>query len=226
DAVQQSLSAWRDIFNEAHEQGESYFELPYVEAGCGFAFDQNKETEVMLVKKDRLAAADSDPVEQSLVTVVCSSPLSISGGFGMSRIAEREFVFVPSTKSVTENGQTTTKVINRFGFKNNSSFRMIPLLLLNTRIKEWNDTVALHMSAGAGVDIKTGEAGTDVEFVAGPTLSFKRTMFVTAGVHFGRVPKLAGGFEVGQEVPEGIDQPPIEKAWKPGFVIAVTYKLK
>lgn len=226
DAVQRSLSAWRDIFNEARVQGEPYFNLPYVEASCNFAFDQNKETEVILVRQDRLAAADSEPSEQTLVTVVCSSPFSISGGFGMSRIAEREFVFVPSTKTVTEDGQTTQKIINRFGFKNNSSFRMIPLLLLNTRVHEWNDTVALHVSAGAGVDIKTGEAGTDVEFIAGPSISFKRSLFVTSGVHFGRVPKLAGGFEVGQEVPEGIDQPPVEKAWKPGFVIAITYKLK
>lgn len=226
DAAQQSLSAWRDIFTDARTQGEPYFNLPYVEAGCGFAFDQNKETEVILVKQDRLAPADSEPAEQALVTVICSSPLSISGGFAMSRIDEREFVFVPSTKTVTENGQETEKVINRFGFKNNSSFRMLPVLLLNTRLHEWNDTYALHMSAGAAVDIKTGEAGTDVEFLVGPSLSFKRSMFITGGVHFGRVPKLAGGFEVGAEVPDGIDQPPVEKAWKPGFVLGITFKLK
>jgi hypothetical protein len=51
-------------------------------------------------------------------------------------------------------------------------------------------------------------------------------MFFTAGVHIGRVPKLAGGFEIGQEVPEGIDEPPLEKAWKPGFIFAVTFKLR
>jgi hypothetical protein len=220
------LRQWRDIFADANAQGESFFELPYVDAGCGGAFDQNKETAVTLIKQDRLAANDTQPAEQELATVFCSSPFSISGGFGFSTVNEREFVFVPSIKSVTENGVTTQKVINRFGFKNNSSFRPIPLLLLNTRIYEPNDTIAVHLSAGAGVDIKTGQAGTDVEFVVGPSISFKRSMFLTVGAHIGRVPKLAGGFTLDQEVPEGVSEPPVEKAWKTGVIFAFTYKLK
>lgn len=226
DQAQRVLQQWKEIFADAQRQGRSYFELPYVDVGCGFAFDQNKETVVTLVKQDRLAEADAAMSEQELVTVVCSSPFSVSGGFGFSTVNEREFVFVPSTKTVTENGQPTQKVINRFGFKNNSSFRPIPLLLLNTRVYEPNDTLAVHLSAGAGVDIKTGEAGSDVEFIVGPSVSFKRSMFVTTGLHVGRVPKLAGGFELGQEVPEGIDQPPVEKAWKSGFIVTITFKLR
>lgn len=226
DDAQAVLRQWRDIFADAQAQGESYFELPYKDAGCGFAFDQNKETEVTLIKQDRLAPANTPPTEQLLVTVVCSSPLSVSGGFGFSSVNEREFVFVQSTKPVTTDGQTTQQVVNRFGFKNNSSFRTIPMVLLNTRVYEPNDTVSVHLSAGAGVDIKTGEAGSDVEFIVGPSFSFKRSMFVTTGFHIGRVPKLAGGFQIGDEVPEGIDAPPIEKAWKTGFIIGITFKLR
>jgi hypothetical protein len=225
DEAQRVLGQWKAIFLDAQTQKEAYFELPEVEVGCGFAFDQNKETTVKLVKQDRLAA-DSAVTEQELVTVVCSSPFSVSGGFGFSTLNEREFVFVQSTTPVTANGQTTQKVINRFGFKNKSSFRPIPVLLLNTRLYEWNDTVALHLSAGAGVDIKTGEAGSDVEFIVGPSISFKRSMFVTAGLHVGRVPKLAGGFQLSDEVPAGIDAPPIEKAWKTGFITTFTFKLR
>jgi hypothetical protein len=225
DEAQRVLGQWKAIFLDAQKQEEAYFELPEVEVGCGFSFDQNKETEVKLVKQDRLAA-DAAVTEQELVTVVCSSPFSVSGGFGFSTLNEREFVFVQSTTPVTTDGETTQKVINRFGFKNNSSFRPIPVLLLNTRIHEWNDTLALHLSAGAGVDIKTGEAGTDVEFIVGPSISFKRSMFITAGLHVGRVPKLAGGFQLDQEVPEGIDAPPLEKAWKTGFITTVTFKLR
>lgn len=225
DAAQEGLRRWREIFVAARDLGASYFELPYEEEDCGFAFGQNKETKFTLFKRDR-SDADAEEDEVELITVVCSSPFSVSGGFGFSTVNEREFVFVQSTKSVTENGQTTQQVVNRFGFKNNSSFRPIPLLLLNTRIREWNDRYALHISAGAGVDIKTGEAGTDVEFIVGPSVSFKRSLFLTAGVHVGRVPKLAGGFELGQEVPEGVEEPPVEKAWKPGFIFALTYKLR
>jgi hypothetical protein len=226
DKAQGVLRQWREIFADAQAQRESYFELPYKDVGCGFAFDQNKETKIILIKQDRLASPDAAAVEQELVTVVCSSPFSVSGGFGFSSVNEREFVFVQSTKPVTANGITTQQVINRFGFKNNSSFRPIPLLLLNTRVYERSDDIALHLSAGAGVDIKTGEAGSDVEFIVGPSVSFKRSLFVTAGFHVGRVPKLAGGFNLGDEVPEGIDAPPVEKAWKTGFIVALTFKLR
>lgn len=224
DESQSALRGWRDIFSDAHEQGAGYFELPYIDVGCGFGFNQNKQTIVSLVMVDRLG--EEARQEKVIATVICSSPLSISGGFGFSTLDEKEFVFVPSIKTVTENGQTTDQVIKRFGFKNSSSFRAIPVLLLNTRIYEPNDTLAFHMSAGAGVDIKTGQAGTDLEFIVGPSVSFKRTLFFTAGAHIGRVPKLAGGFELDQEVPESVSEPPIEKAWKTGFIFTVTYKLK
>lgn len=219
------LQLWKEILTAAKAQGSDYFVFPDVEFNCSFAFDQNKETVVTLVKQDRLDPATTAS-EQELITVICSSPFSVSAGFGFSSINEQEFVFVPSTKTVTENGQTTEKVISRFGFKNNSSFRPIPLVLLNTRFYEFNDDWALHFSAGAGVDIKTGEAGSDVEFIVGPSVSFRRSMFITGGLHVGRVPKLAGGFVLGEEVPEGIDQPPVEKAWKNAFILTFTYKIR
>jgi hypothetical protein len=230
DEAQRVLGAWKAIFDEAitadtPQEREDYFSLQPVKEDCGFAFDQTKSNIITLVKQDRVSS-ETTLSEQELVTVVCSSPLSISGGFGFSTINEREFVFVTSTKTVTENGQPVEKVINRFGFENNSSFRPIPLLLLNTRFYEFNDQFALHLSAGAGVDIKTGEAGSDVEFIVGPSVSFNRSLFITAGAHIGRVPKLAGGFELNQEVPEGIDKPPIEKSWKPGFIFALTFKIR
>jgi len=224
--VQRKLRQWKNRLASVQAQGESAFSYEEIPVDCSFAFSDNKETKLTLIKQDLLAPEGTDPIRQELITVVCSSPFSISGGFAFSSVNEREFVFVPSTKPVTENGQQVQKVINRFGFKNNSSFRPIPLLLLNTRVHEWNDDIALHLSAGAGVDIKTGEAGTDIEYVVGPSISFKRSMFITAGAHIARVPKLAGGFQLDQEVPEGISEPPVEKAWKAGFIVSFTYKLK
>ena len=117
-------------------------------------------------------------------------------------------------------------VINRFGFNNRSSFRTLPVILLNTRFYEPNDLFAIHASAGAAVDIKTGETGTDVEFIVGPSISFWRTLFITGGFHIGREPKLVGGFEIDDEVPEGVSSPPIEKAWKRGAAITFTYKIR
>ncbi len=192
-------------------------------ACCGFSFGDTKSTKIELIKRDRLATAGTAPTKDEIVTIECTTPFSISGGFGFSSVNEREFVFVSSKPPAG-----TTSPINTFGFKNNSSFRTIPLVLINTRVYEWNDSIALHASAGVGVDIKTGQpaAGTDIEYIVGGSLSFKRGFFVTTGVHIGRVSSLAGGFNLGDTVPSGLSAPPIEKTWKPGFIVAFSYKIK
>lgn len=224
--AQNKLRLWRPILASVRDGGTAGFTRT-VRVGCGFAFDMNRETKVSIVKRDRLADPGTAATTQEVATVVCSSPFSISAGFGFSFVDEREFAFVQSTKTTTgDNGQPTQSVINRFGLKNSSSFKTLPVLLLNTRIWEPNETFSLHASAGAAVDIKTGEGGADLEYIVGPSLAFRRSFFVTPGLHIGRVPKLAGGFELGQEVPTGVSTPPVEKAWKPGFVTTFTYKIK
>jgi hypothetical protein len=221
------LAAWRAHLTTIEREKEDAFVLSDYPANCGFRFGSTKEIKVELVKRDRLAARDADEIKQEVVTVECSAPLSVSGGFGFSSIEEREFKFVQSTKTVVDDmGNESQVVINRFGFENLSSFRMVPVILLNTRFWEPSDTIAAHASAGAAVDIKSGEAGTDVEFIVGPSLSFWRTFFVTGGLHVGRVPSLAGGFNIDDEVPEGVDAPPIEKTWKKAFVVTFSYKIR
>jgi hypothetical protein len=223
--AQNKLRLWKPILVGIRNGSVANFDRT-VDVGCGFAFDTGKETKVKIVKRDRLAATGAAATEEEIVTVVCSSPISISAGFGFSRIHEKEFVLVPSTKTVTANGETTQTVISRFGFRNKSSFRPIPVLLLNTRVWEPTDTFALHLSTGAAVDVKTGLGGTELEYIVGPSVSFWRSLFITPGLHFGRVNKLAGGFELDQEVPTGISEPPIEKSWKKAFVTTFTYKIK
>lgn len=224
-AAQDKLRLWKPILIGVQTGGPAGF-TQVVKVGCSFAFDSTKETKVKIVKRDRLADPGAATTSDEVVTVVCSSPLSISAGFGFSNVDEREFVFVPSTKTTTTGGQTTQTVISRFGFRNKSGFRTLPVLLLNTRIWEPNDTLALHLSTGAAVDIKTGEGGTDVEYIVGPSISFRRSFFITSGLHIGRVPKLAGGFSLDEEVPTGISEPPVEKSWNKGFVATFTYRIR
>jgi hypothetical protein len=220
--TQNKLRQWRPILVGVRNGGPEAFTRT-IEVGCGFAFDQTKSTKVEIIKRDRLAAPGASETHEEVVTVECTSPLSISGGFGFSSIDEMEFVFVQSKPDAASTSQAP---VNRFGFKNRSSFRMLPVLLLNTRLWESDDTFAVHASVGAAVDIKTGQTGTDIEFIVGPSLSFKRTLFITPGLHVGRVPTLTGGFNLGDVVPTGVSSPPVEKAWRKGFVITFTFKIR
>jgi hypothetical protein len=220
--AQDNVRRWAVILAGVQKGGADGFTLT-TDACCGFSFGDTKSNKIELIKTDRLAAPGTASRRDEIVTVECTTPFTVSGGFGFSSVDEREFVFVSSKPSAGG-----TAPVNTFGFKNRSSFRTIPLMLIHTRLKEWNDTFALHASAGAGVDIKTGQPanGTDIEFIVGPSLSFKRSFFVTTGVHVGRVSTLAGGFSIGDTVPSGLSAPPIEKTWKPGFIVAFTYKIK
>lgn len=213
------LQQWNSLLSSIQVAGSSAFSRT-VDTTCGFGFGNNKNSVVELKTTDRLGAAGTAATTLDLVTVICSSPLSISGGFGFSTVSEREVSFVQS-----ENSSGT--VISTFGYKAKSNFKPLPLLLLNTRIHEWNDDWAVHVSNGAVVDIKTGSASsTDVEFVSGLSVSYKRSLFITGGFHAGRVQSLAGGFTIGEQVPSSISTPPTELRWSPGFVLAFTYKLK
>lgn len=220
--VQQQLNSWRDRFNSILAEGPVAFKYKQT-VTCSFAFDNTKETKLQLVSIDRFAAPGSQPSTQELVTVTCSSPFSVSGGVGFSTIDERDIVFVPSNK--TDNTGFPEKV---FGYQSHSAARPIPLLLLNVRIWEPKDWFSLHISGGAAVDVKNGEAGSDVEYVVGPSFAFRRSLFVTTGLHLGRTTTISkeSGFNVGDVVPSGLAAPPLEKRWTPAFVVALTWKIK
>jgi hypothetical protein len=216
---QTKLQQWNAILTSALSGGAASFTRT-VPASCSFGFSNNKNIQVEMATTDRLAAPGAAASKLQIVTVICSTPFSISGGFGFSSVKEQTVSFLQSQNS---SGQ----VISVFGYKAKSSFRPLPLLMLNTRFHEWNDDWAVHFSNGAVVDIKTGAAGgTDVEFVSGISLSFRRSLFITGGFHAGRIQKLAGGFAIGQQVPASVSSPPTESRWTPGAVIAFTYKFK
>jgi hypothetical protein len=219
---QSKLQQWAAILGniaDAAKSGKDPFSQT-IDVTCSFGFSNNKNSQVEMISTDRLAAPGTAPTKQEIVTVICSSPLSISAGFSFSTVHEQQVSFIQSLNS-------SNQVVSVFGYKGLSNFKPLPLLMLNTRLHEWKDDWAVHASTGAVVDIKTGAAGsTDVEYIAGLSVSYKRSFFITPGFHAGRVQKLAGGFSIGQVVPQGISIPPVESHWTPGFILAFSYRLK
>jgi hypothetical protein len=58
------------------------------------------------------------------------------------------------------------------------------------------------------------------------SVALRRFFFITPfALHFGRVPKLAGGFNVGDLVPDSVATPPIEKSWKIGYTAGVSFRI-
>jgi hypothetical protein len=223
--LQTALMEWLGVLDAVTAGGANALSLEH-RVDCGFSFNQTKAAKIELVKRDRLAPPTAVTREE-VVTVECSTPISVSAGFGFSTVDEQDFGFVPFTKTGTDaEGNPTSTVVQHFALDQQSNFRPLPLLLINTRIAEPNETWALHGSLGAAVDVKSGESGTDIEFLVGPSISIKRSLFITLAFHAGRVPKLAGDFETGDEVPEGVSEPPLQKEWKPGVALTFTMRIK
>jgi hypothetical protein len=224
--AQGRLRAWKTILDAIGASGEKAFEIGPVDEDCSFSFGGSKESKFELIKRDRLAAPGTAETREEIATVVCSSPFSVSGGFGASALDNETFAFVSSTRTGVTDGTAATASVSRFGRSENSSYQLLPLLLVNTRVWEPNDVVSVLVSAGAAVDPGSGESGTDIEYVVGPSIAFKRDFIVTLGCHFGRSPVLAGGFALDDEVPEGLAAPPLEQRRDKAFMLAVTFKIR
>lgn len=145
---------------------------------------------------------------------------TLGGGLVASLLERPEYERV----STVVNGQ----VVNIVGLKRTSSGRVLPLLMLHTRIGDIRrgPIDGIHFSVGATA--KPNSEGTSAEFLFGPSLSFAQgKMFFTAGGYMGKKQELQGSFALGSQIPSdfGAELPIAEHyVWKPGF--AITYKIK
>lgn len=221
---QNKLSQWKGTLDLIQGVGLPSF-TQTVSATCGFSFSNNKESKIEVASTDRLAPAGTAASKQEIVTVVCSSPLTVSAGFGVAKLEENNFAFVQSAGPLD---QTTMKptVVSKFGLTSQSNFRVVPAILINTRLWEPNDTIALHFSTGAAVTLSSGAVGNEAEYIFGASLSIHRSFLLTIGGEVGRESALAGGFNVGDVVPSSLSSPPIRKKWAIGPAFLFTYIIR
>jgi hypothetical protein len=210
------LAGWQLVINNVHNQQATAFRQEAF-VSCHTDEGEGKSSKLTISKTDRTAAS-ATAVTRDVLTVNCYSRVAVTGGFNFSTLDEREFSVVQAA------GDTPGSTVKKFGFTSRSSFRPNPLMLLNVRFTD-RPVYNWHASFGAVVDLK-GQTGTDVEPVAGMSVSIRRIIFLTPfAVHFGRVNRLAGGFKEGDLVPESVATPPVEKAWKVGYTAGITFRI-
>jgi ElaB/YqjD/DUF883 family membrane-anchored ribosome-binding protein len=187
---------------------------------CGITVNQNKQIAVRLYTADRLPSFASQPVTLSdakdpFVTVNCPSPFVISAGVELRFLKTSTFGLVPSGTSGT----------NHFGVTDNQDIIPLPAALAHVRLLEdASNRCGLFGSVGVAAHSQgSGTAGSAAEYLAGLSLGLFRTMFITAGVHFGKVSALSGGYNVGDPVPTGVTTAPVTGSYKAGFGLAFTF---
>ncbi len=222
--------AWEDIRDALIAVGEHFDHLlddatdPFTIVFCQACGIFGKKTELKLNSQD-LTDSKAKPDKKTLLTLECASPLSLSGGFAVSTLDERDYeLAAPPAPAGASTTKTSGNVV--INLNSQSRFHPYPLLLLNIRLVQLSPSIALHYSFGSGVDLTTGKIGTDWELLTGPSLAVANRLFFTIGPDVGRTPALIPGFVVGPPGYTGLQQAPIQKHWNTGLALAFTFKLK
>jgi hypothetical protein len=149
----------------------------------------------------------------------------LSGGMAFSSLDKREFQPVLGYARneqgviVGDDGQPTDKreLTTIVGVSENSGRRISPIAMLHYRMPYMRSVFA-----SVGVTGKRDSAGTDLEYLLGPSFLF-RNMFFTLGGYAGKQQHLAGDLFLGAKLPG--TTVPVQKdyRWGPGF--SFTYKV-
>jgi hypothetical protein len=127
-----------------------------------------------------------------------------------------------STYGLVPSGATGA---NQFGITENNDRTPLPVAMAHVRLGEDKaHRFAVLASVGVAAHSQgSGTAGSAAEYLTGLSLGLFRTMFITAGVHFGKVSALGGGYRVGDPVPAGVTTVPVTGSYKAGFGLAITF---
>ena len=157
---------------------------------------------------------------------VGESHLSLSAGIGFGGIRERSIIRQAGP------GDTPDTTVTRFGYAKNSQFRPSAIVQLNGHL--WHFANFLGTKQPGSVGVSTGIVvsnradNTDLEYLAGLSLGFlHNVVLITPAFHAARVQQLSGGFKIGDKVPSTLQDPlPIQKNFKPGFILTITFKVR
>ena len=161
--------------------------------------------------------------EMPLITFVCEHPLSFSIGGFYSNLIDKEYVFRPKMGA----DSTITQVI---GFNNQSKFRVMPGVMVNTRLFQFLNGFEIHLSFGGALTNFRGEQGTDIEFIIGGSFRINKSVFLTLGAHFDHVLDLQdyegdeNNFELGTPKIEGLKSVPTQKFYKFKSGFGISYR--
>jgi hypothetical protein len=98
-------------------------------------------------------------------------------------------------------GQETANIIT---LKTDQSYRLSPMVFLNSRIYQWNGH-AEALYATLGITAKSDSNGVAPEYLIGLSQSLlQRHLLLTAGAYAGRQQKLTGGLFVNEAIPSNL----------------------
>lgn len=218
-AAQDALRGWETQMQFLINNSGSAFQLR-AEGNESFAFGSTKKT-VLTLTQTEMTPGVTNPSSQTVltVTVECTSRFSLSAGVVFSTIPNRQFSIasVPVSPGSTTTASTITQTYG-------SNFHPLPLALINARLWEPRESVALYGSFGIAANLRDqSSGGSTAEYLLGPSIGLFRTLFLTTGIHLGNQASVGNGYSVGSPVPSTLTTVPISTTYKTGFGFGLTF---
>jgi hypothetical protein len=171
------------------------------------------------ISKTLRATGATDTVDANTPIRLGRSRFSISAGLGVSFLDEKKFGRQPSSI----NGA----VVDTVGITGSTDARFGIVAQLNGLLWQWNtEAPSIGWALGAAV---TGDSnGTDFGFYTGPTFGFiSDKLLLTFAYHLTKQDKLAGGFKVGDVIPDDLEgDVPTTEETTGALLVTVTYKVR
>jgi len=183
---------------------------------------ENRRKATIEISTKPYDGADGEKLATVVINWLNSPRFSLSLGFTISSVAKREF----QTETVRDPSKPLTDP-SAFSYRINETITrpiIFPASLIHIKIGDWSrGTKGFAVTGGAGVDPSgdspTGELLFGVSFRLG-------NVFISPLAHLARRDQLADNYKVLEATPDpGSFKPPTVTRWKPGFTIALTYRL-
>ncbi|MGA9994431.1 MAG: hypothetical protein WBP93_03400, partial [Pyrinomonadaceae bacterium] len=147
----------------------------------------------------------------------------LSGGLVYSPLPRRTFKSVKGFTRDAQGNPTGDGSADIIGFGENSSRRLLPMVLLNSRLLSYKPA-SLYFSLG--ITAKHDD-NVDIEYLIGPSVGLLNDRAVlTFGAYGGKEQNLVSDVKVGDELPDSVGKAKLFRksyVWKPGFSFSYSF---
>jgi len=181
-------------------------------------FGSPRQVTVTIVRTDLRAEKATQELIATVILNMGVVPLSVSVGIGFSSIDEIKIV--RQSASDGQGGVAAT-----FGYESDSRLKPSGVAMLTGHLKTFRQ---FTLGASAGFVLSNRGDNADIEYILGPSVGFRENLiWITVGMHVARVQKLGGGFAIGDKIPTSLQDPfPVQKNYKPGVLVSLTFKIR
>lgn len=166
----------------------------------------------------------STPAGQVKEVVRIGKPrFTLSAGMVYSPLPRRTFESVKGFTHDAQGNPTGNGSTDIVGLGENSSRRLLPMLILNSRLANVNP---FSLNFSLGITAKR-DKDIDVEYLLGPSVGALRDrVMLTFGAYAGQTQKLVRDVKLGDELPDSVGDAKLFRkgyTWKPGFSFSYVF---